>query len=109
MVTFPLRGEVYWVTLDPTVGTEIAKTRPSLIVSNDIGNQNSQRVVVAPLTSQGIGRVYPFEVLVPAGEAGLGLTSKVLMSQIRAIDKQRLRQRVGALSEERMDEVNRAI
>ena len=109
MLTPPLRGEIYWVALDPTVGTEIAKTRPSLIISNDVGNRSSQRVIVAPITSQGTGRIYPFEVLVPAGEGGLTQTSKVLLSQIRTIDKQRLGQWIGVLPTDRMDEVNVAI
>ncbi|MBI3979234.1 MAG: type II toxin-antitoxin system PemK/MazF family toxin [Chloroflexi bacterium] len=108
-MSFPRRGEVYWVNLDPTVGTEIAKTRPALIISNDIGNQYSPRVIVAPITSQGVTGVYPFEALVPAGEGGLTHASKVLLDQIRTIDKQRLGQRLGVLPAERMLEVDRAI
>lgn len=108
-MSWPLRGEVYWVNLDPTVGTEIAKTRPAVVISNDIGNQYSARVIVAPITSQGVERVYPFEVLVPAGEGGLARASKVLLDQIRTVDRQRLQQRIGALTPGRMDEVNRAI
>src|SRR4029079_2248079 len=82
-VTFPRRGELYWVDLDPTVGSEIAKRRPGLIISNDVGNQFSARVIVAPLTSRGTDRVYPFEVLVPSGEGGLAETSKIALDQIR--------------------------
>ena len=108
-MTFPLRGEVYWVDLDPTVGTEIAKRRPALIISNDTGNEYSPRVIVAPITSSGTQHVYPFEVLVPAGEAGLRTVSKVLMSQIRVADKQRLGPRLGSLTSQRMEEVTRAI
>ncbi len=78
-MNFPQRGEIYWVNLDPTIGTEIDKTRPALIISNDIGNQYSDRVIVAPTTSQNIGRVYPFEVLIPRGEAGLTQDSKALL------------------------------
>lgn len=108
-MSFPRRGEIYWINLDPTVGTEIAKTRPALIVSNDIGNQYSARVIVAPITSQGVDRAYPFEVLVPAGEGGLDRTSKVVLDQIRTVDKRRLRDRIGALPPEGMLEVDRAI
>jgi mRNA interferase MazF len=108
-VSFPRRGEVYWVNLDPTIGSEIAKTRPAVVISNDIGNQYSARVTVAPLTSQGTERVYPFEALVPAGEGGLSQASKVLLDQVRSIDKQRLGRRTGALPPERMLEVDRAI
>jgi mRNA interferase MazF len=108
-VSFPLRGELYWVDLDPTVGSEMVKTRPCLIVSNDVGNQFSQRVIVAPLTSRGLDRVYPFEVLVSAGEGGLADTSKVTLDQIRSVDKRRLGRRIGSLPLETMRAVNRAI
>ncbi|HEY3115143.1 MAG TPA: type II toxin-antitoxin system PemK/MazF family toxin [Chloroflexota bacterium] len=107
--THPLRGEVYWVNLDPTIGSEIRNTRPALIISNDVGNEYSDRVIVAALTSQGTRRVYPFEVLVRAGEGNLDQTSKVLLDQIRTVDKRRLGNRIGALSDERMSEVARAI
>ena len=106
---FPRRGEIVWVALDPTVGTEIAKTRPAVVVSNDIGNRYSDRVIVAPLTSQHTERVYPVEVLVPAGEGGLPHASKVLLDQIRTVDKRRLRARIGTLSEGRMRDVDAAI
>ncbi len=89
-MSFPRRGEVYWVQLDPTIGTEIAKTRPAVIISNDIGNEYSARVIVAAVTSQHLDRIYPFEVLVEAGEGGLAQRSKVLLDQIRSVDKRRL-------------------
>lgn len=108
-MSFPRRGELYWVSLDPTRGTEIAKTRPGLIVSNDIGNEYSSRVIVAPLTSSHTDRVFPFEVVAPAGEGGLHEVSKVVLDQIRTLDKQRLGRRIGALSAERMREIDQAI
>lgn len=108
-MNFPRRGEVYWVSLDPTVGSEIAKTRPAVIISNDIGNQHAERVIVAPISSGGAGNVYPFEVRVPAGEAGLAKVSKVLLDQIRTVDKARLGNRIGVLTGERMQEIARAI
>ena len=108
-MTFPRRGELYWVRLDPAVGTETRKTRPAVIVSNDIGNELSARVIVAPLTSQGTQRVFPFEVLVPAGEGGLRESSKIAMDQIRSVDKLRLGGLLGALPRERMEQVDRAI
>ena len=108
-MSFPLRGEIYWVQLDPTIGTEIAKTRPAVIVSNDIGNQYSARVIVAPISAGNVARVYPFEELLPDGEGGLAHASKVLLDQLRTIDKQRLGQRIGALPAERMLEVDHAI
>jgi mRNA interferase MazF len=103
------RGEVYWVNLDPVVGSEIAKTRPALIISNDVGNEHSDRVIVAAISSGGMDRVYPFEVLLSAGEGGVTRGSKVLLDQIRTVDKQRLGNRMGAVSLQRLAEVDRAI
>ncbi|HWE61953.1 MAG TPA: type II toxin-antitoxin system PemK/MazF family toxin [Chloroflexota bacterium] len=108
-MTFPRRGEIYWVNLDPTMGTEIAKTRPAIIISNDIGNEHSARLIVAPITSSNTAKVYPFEVSIASGEGGLSQASKVVLDQIRALDKQRLGQRLGSLSGERMREVDSAI
>jgi mRNA interferase MazF len=108
-MSYPHRGDVYWVNLDPVVGTEIAKTRPAVIISNDIGNEFSARVLVAPLTTGGQDRVYPFEVLVPAGEGGLPQASKVALDQIRTVDKRRLGRRIGTVPPERMHEVDQAI
>jgi mRNA interferase MazF len=108
-MSYPHRGDVYWVSLDPVVGTEIAKTRPAVVISNNIGNELSARVIVAPITSGGIERVYPFEVLVLPSESGLQNPSKVVLDQIRTIDKQRLGRRIGALSVERMRDVDQAI
>jgi len=108
-MNFPQRGELYWVNLDPTVGSEIAKTRPALIISNNIGNQYADRVIVAPVSSGNVQRVYPFEVRLAAGESGLSQDSKVLLDQIRTVDKSRLGSRIGVLTAERMEAVNRAI
>jgi mRNA interferase MazF len=107
-MTFPRRGEIYSVKLDPVVGTEIAKTRPAVIISNDVGNQYSARVIVAPITSRGTQKVYPFEVGAPAGEGGLPQPSKIVLDQIRTVDKQRLGLRIGMLSAERIREVDQA-
>jgi mRNA interferase MazF len=108
-VSFPLRGEIYWTALDPVVGTEIAKTRPALVISNNVQNEFSPRVIVAAITSQGIDRVYPFEVLIPVREGSLPQTSKVLLSQIRSIDKRRLGSRIGSLPGSRINEIDAAI
>lgn len=105
----PRRGEVYWVDLDPTLGSEIAKTRPCLIISNDIGNQHSARVIVAAISSGGTRRVYPFEVLVERGEGGIAERSKILLDQVRSIDKSRIGRRIGELSPTVMDAVDAAL
>lgn len=108
-MNFPQRGEIYWVKLDPTIGSEIAKTRPALIISNDIGNQHAGRVIVAPITTANVEKVYPFEVKLPVGEGGVSQASKVLLDQIRTVDKSRLSTRLGTISKLRIEEVNRAI
>ena len=108
-MSFPLRGEIYWVNLDPAIGTEIAKTRPALIISNDVGNEHSSRVIVAPLTTQAVEWTHPFEVFIPSGQAGLERASKALLNQIRTLDKRRLGRRIGALPADRMPHVDRSI
>ena len=107
-MSFPRRGEVYWVRLDPTIGAEIAKTRPAVIISNDIGNQYAARVIVAPISTGGTNNIYPFEVLLQAGEGGLRQESKALLDQIRTVDKLRLERYIGTLDQARLDEINRA-
>lgn len=97
------------MALDPVLGSEISKTRPCAVISNNLGNEHSARVIVAPLTSYREGMVYPFEVLVPAGEAGVPQASKILLDQIRSVDKQRLGRLIGALPPDRITEVDRAI
>ncbi len=101
-MTYPRRGDLYWVNLDPVVGTEIAKTRPAVIISNDIGNEFSARAIVAPLTTAGQDKVYPFEVLIPAAEGELPHPSKAALDQIRTVDKRRLGQHFGTLPPQRM-------
>ncbi len=108
-MSFPKRGALYWVNLDPTVGSEIAKTRPALVISNNIGNEYADRVIIAPVSSGNVQRVDPFEVRLEAGEADLRQPCKVLLDQIRTVDKSRLSNRIGVLTPERMTDVNDAI
>lgn len=88
-----LRGEVWWVEFDPAVGSEIRKTRPGIIVSNDAANRNLARVVVVPISSS-TSRQYPGEALVVVA----GQESKAMADQIMAADKSRLKTRLGVLS-----------
>jgi mRNA interferase MazF len=95
---------VYIVALDPTVGTEIRKTRPAVVVSNDSCNTYGARVVVLPVTSH-VETLYP-------GEARIrlkGAPARVLGDQIRSIDRSRLRSRMGVLSREELLDVEAAI
>jgi mRNA interferase MazF len=108
-VSVPQRGEVYLVNFDPTVGAEIRKTRPALILQNDIANRFSPITIVAAITSQVEERLYPTEVLVRPPEGGLGKDGVVLLNQIRSIDRRRLLRRLGKLKPETMRHVERAL
>lgn len=83
------RGEIWFADLNPTRGSEIAKCRPVLIVSNDANNRAASTLTILPLTSN-VTRVYPFEVLLTAIESGLPKDSKIQAQQIRTIAKERI-------------------
>ena len=102
------RGEVFLVNFDSTVGAEAKKTRPAVVVSNDINNAHSPIVSIAPITSN-FTRVYSFEVELPPGVGGLKTRSKVMVNQTRAIDKIRLIKKLGYLSAEIMEDIKRAL
>src|SRR3989442_14472132 len=106
-ITSPRRGEVYFVSFDPTVGSEIQKTRPALILQNDIANRHSSITIVAAITSQFDQPIYPTEVLIPAPDGGLRADSVVLLNQIRSLDKQRLVLQLGGLKPATLDEADR--
>jgi mRNA interferase MazF len=105
----PKRGEVYLVNFDPTIGAEIQKTRPALIVQNDIANRHSPITIVAAITSQFDERLYPTEVLIQPPEGGVTVASVVLLNQMRSIDKRRLVRRLGVLTSAIMARVDRAM
>lgn len=97
------------MNFDPTIGAEIQKTRPALIVQNDIANRHSPITIVAAISSQFDETLYPTEVLMQPPEGGLSIPSVVLLNQIRSIDKRRLVRRLGVLAPTTMARVNRAI
>jgi mRNA interferase MazF len=102
------RGDIYLVSLDPTIGSEINKTRPALIISNNINNQFSETVTVIPITSS-MRKTYPFETFLPSDESGLSKNSKVKCNQIRTIDKKRLLKSLGKVSPEKLKEIETAL
>ncbi|MBI4484305.1 MAG: type II toxin-antitoxin system PemK/MazF family toxin [Acidobacteria bacterium] len=108
-VGFPRRGEIYLVDFDPARGHEIKKTRPALVIQNDVGNQYSSITIVAAITSRISDRPYPVEVVLEAEHTGLKVRSTVRLDQIRTVDKERLIKRLGSVSRATMPQVNRAI
>lgn len=102
------RGDIFLVNFDPTLGAEIQKTRPALVVSNDINNVHSPIVSISPITSN-VTRVYSFEVEIPAGMGGLKIRSKIMVHQTRAVDKIRLIKKMGQLTPSIMTEVDQAL
>lgn len=108
-VDHPRRGDIYLVSFDPTIGAEIKKTRPALVIQNDIANQHSPITIVAAITSKFDEPPYPTEVLMEPAESGLPLRSAVVLNQIRSVDRQRLGKCVGHAGPETMDRVDQAI
>lgn len=84
------RGEIYFADLSPTIGTEINKRRPVLVVSNEANNRASNTVTVLPITSN-VNRIYPFEIALSPKDSGLPKPSKAQAQQIRTISKERIR------------------
>ncbi|MBI2573307.1 type II toxin-antitoxin system PemK/MazF family toxin [Candidatus Woesearchaeota archaeon] len=103
------RGDIWLVNLDPTIGHEINKSRPAVIIQNDVGNKYSTLTIIAPITSQNVDKIYPMEVLLTAQNARVEKSSKVLLNQIRAIDKQRLIKKLSKIEDITMCDVDEAL
>lgn len=105
----PSRGDVVRVRLDPVEGSEQAGERPALVISPDVINQHSPVVLVAVITSQKTDHVRPFETLIEPPEGGLRIPSKVLLMQIRALDRRRITGSYGRISSESLLRVEQAL
>lgn len=101
---YPRWGEIYWIDLDPTIGTETQKRRPCLILSNNVHNKKMPRVIAAPITSQ-IKVIFPFEVAVQVQSK----PGKVMLDQLRCFDKKRLKGQYCELDAKTMYEVEEKI
>ena len=109
-MTFPRRGDIYLVEFDPARGHEIQKTRPALVIQNDIGNRHSSVTIVAAITSRLSPTPYPVEVIVaPTKTNGLTVASAIELGQIRSVDRGRLLKRLGFIDAVTMRKVDDAI
>ena len=102
------RGDIVVANLDPTIGVEIKKTRPVIVLSNDSINQFSQLIVVVPLTKN-TAHLSPSHALIRKGVARLPFTSKAVTEQVKAVDKRRLVKRLGSLTPALLAQVERAL
>ncbi len=103
------RGDIYYADLSPVVGSEQGGLRPVLIVQNDVGNKHSPTVIAAAITSRMGKARLPTHIDLPGISAGLAKDSVVLLEQIRTIDKQRLKEKMGHLDDDTMRVINGAI
>src|ERR1035437_4466729 len=104
------RGEVYLCSFDPTIGHEIKKTRPALVIQNDVGNRYSPLTIVAAITSSVSPGPYPVEVVIdPTAGNGLDVRSSIRLDQIRTVDRQRLVRRLGVVDSSTVAKVDGAL
>jgi mRNA interferase MazF len=110
MMTKPFRGVVIEVSLDPVIGHEQGRSRPCLVIQNDVGNRFSSTTIVAPLTDAShVKKPSPIYVLVKKGDGGTTKDRYVLCDQIRTVDQRRFRNVYGTLSPESMAKVDKAL
>lgn len=103
------RGELYFADLSPVVGSEQGGVRPILVVQNDIGNKYSPTIIAAAITSKINKAKLPTHIELSSKEYGLEKDSVVLLEQIRTIDKTRLKEKIGEITEEKMGQINKAM
>ncbi|RKY54575.1 MAG: type II toxin-antitoxin system PemK/MazF family toxin [Candidatus Neomarinimicrobiota bacterium] len=103
------RCGIYIACLDPVIGKEISKTRPVVIISNDINNKYAGTVTVLPITSKNLNKIYPFEVFLPRGEGNLPKDSKVRADQIRTLDKSRIISELGIIESQYIKKIEKAM
>jgi len=106
---FPHFGDIFDVHLNPVVGSEVGKIRPVLIISNDMNNRYAATITILPLTSSPAKKVYPFEVGIPKGTAGLLQDSRIKANQIRTVDKKRILHHRGTLPAKYVEAVQVAV
>lgn len=103
------RGDIFYADLSPVIGSEQGGTRPVLVVQNDVGNKFSPTVIIAAITSQINKAKMPTHIELRANDFGLLKDSVILLEQIRTIDKRRLKEKIGKLSDELLKKVDEAL
>ena len=103
------RGDIFYVDLNPTKGSEQAGRRPVIVIQNNVGNEMSPTIIIAPLTTKKFSKEYPTNVHIKKGTASLKEDFVILLSQIRTIDKKRLERKIGSLFEEILAKMDEAI
>ena len=103
------RGDIFYADLSPVVGSEQGGLRPVLIIQNDVGNRYSPTVIAAAITSRMTKSRLPTHIDIYAERAGLAKDSVILLEQVRTLDKQRLKEKMGHLDDQSMTEVNSAL
>ena len=103
------RGDIFYADLSPVVGSEQGGIRPVIIIQNDIGNRYSPTVIVAAITSLINKAKLPTHVEISSEEFGLNRDSVVLLEQIRTLDKKRLKEKIGHMTEDDMKKVNKSL
>ncbi len=103
------KGDLFFADLSPVVGSEQGGVRPVLVVQNNVGNKYSPTIIVAAVTSQTGKAKLPTHVQLNASQGGLSKDSVVLLEQLRTIDKQRLKERIGTLNENQIPDVEKAL
>lgn len=103
------RGDIFYADLSPVVGSEQGGVRPVLIVQNDVGNRYSPTVIAAAITSQKDKSKLPTHIELSPQSCGLSRDSIVLLEQVRTIDKRRLKERMGKLDDNSMNQIDHAL
>lgn len=109
MTTIVKRGDIFYADLSPVIGSEQGGIRPVVILQNDLGNRYSPTVIVTAITSQINKAKLPTHVEISSEVYGLNKDSVVLLEQIRTVDKKRLREKIGHMTDEDMKKVQEAL
>jgi mRNA interferase MazF len=105
----PQYGHLYVADLNPRFGTEPGKVRPVVVVQTDALNRSHPSTIICPLTTRAAGFDNPLRVALPKGLSGLGSASDILVDQVKAIDNQRLRKRLGVLPDPYLGELRKKL